>query len=179
MTQVSTPFQDGTLETAPDLIALSCKTPPPARYCQRPRWLPDLHTRQPVLLPCGRPRCSHQCRDVWAKRLAICLGRSFEDLPPTYELRVTVVGVISHRDLSSAICRFLRRLRYRLKALGSRFEYLVVNEWHDGHRHTHFLVRTSADLTRQTVRALWRMSLPQVRFTCHCAPVWDPGALDR
>jgi hypothetical protein len=90
---------------------------------------------------------------------------------------VTVFGVISDRDLSLAIGRFLRRLRYRLKKLGSGCDYLVMNEWSEGHRHTHLLLRVDAELTRELIRALWAKTLPGVPFTCHCAPVKDPGAI--
>jgi len=88
--------------------------------------------------------------------MAACLRRSFRERPPTHELRVTVLGMISDRALSLALQKFLRRMRYRLGRLGSDFEYFVVNEWSEGHRHVHVVVRAEADLTREHVRTLWQ-----------------------
>jgi hypothetical protein len=88
-----------------------------------------------------------------------------------------VVGLISNRDLSLAISRFLRRLRYRLKTLGSGFEYFAVNEWSEGHRHVHVLVRADADLAPQLIRAVWTKTLPGMPFTHHCAPVCNPAGM--
>jgi hypothetical protein len=99
------------------------------------------------------------------------LKRSFQELPPTHELRLTVLGIITDREVSKAISSYLRRLKYRLKRLGSGFEYFVMNEWSDGHRHTHLLVRTVVDLTSQIVGALWRKTLPNLHVTYHCGRV--------
>jgi hypothetical protein len=90
---------------------------------------------------------------------------------------VTVFGVISDRDLSLAIGRFLRRLKYRLKKPGSGCDYFVVNEWSEWHRHTHLLLRVDVELRREQIRALWAKTLPGVPFSCHCAPVNSPGAI--
>jgi hypothetical protein len=87
---------------------------------------------------------------------------------------LTVLGIISDRELSKAISRFLKRLRYRLSRLGSGFEYFAVNEWSDGHRLTHILVRTEADLTQPLVRALWKKTLPHLDVTSHCDRVRNP-----
>lgn len=158
-------------------IALTRKNLPPPRYCPRPRSRVDARTGAHMLTPCGRPRCSLECRDRWAKKLALCLRRSFEVLPPTHEVRVTVFGVISDRDLSLAIGRFMRRLRYWLRTRGSGSEYLIVNEWSEGHRHTHTLLRAEANLTPRTIRELWTKTLPGMPFTHHCAPVANPVGL--
>src|SRR5262249_13403056 len=120
-------------------------------------------------------RCSLECRDWWARKMALCLQRSFRDLPPTHEARVTVFGLISDRELSRAVGRFLRRLKYRLR--GSGWEYLLVNEWSDGHRHMHLLVRTGFDLIPAVIRELWAKTLPAVPFTHHCGPVRTPAAI--
>jgi hypothetical protein len=73
--------------------------------------------------------------------------------------------------------KFLRRVRYRLKRLGSGLEYFALHEWSEGHLHTHILVRTDADLTRETIRTLWAKTLPGVHFTCHCEPVISAVAI--
>ena len=162
---------------APDVIALTRKNLSPPRYCQRRRRKVDAATGKALLVPCGRPRCSLECRDRWARKMAACLRQSFRELPPTHEVRVTVLGLISDRDLSLAISNFLRRLRYRLKTLGSGFEYFAVNEWSEGHRHVHVLVRADADLTPQLIRALWTKTLAGMPFTHHCAPVRNPAGI--
>jgi hypothetical protein len=106
--------------------------------------------------------------------MAACLRRSFRELSPTHELRLTVLGIISDRELSLAISRFLRRLRYWLSCLGLGFEYFTVQEWSDGHRHTHILVRTEADLTPEVVGTLWQKTLPSMQVTKHCDRVRNP-----
>jgi hypothetical protein len=54
-----------------------------------------------------------------------------------------------------------------------------MNEWSEGHRHMHFLVRTSAYLTQQVVRELWKETLPAFPFTCHADLVRNPGGMAR
>jgi hypothetical protein len=105
------------------------------------------------------------------------LCRSFQELPPTHELRVTVHGVIDDRALSGAIGRFLSRLRYRIRKAGAEFEYFAVNEWSDGHRHTHFLVRSDFNVTSALIGELWAKTLPRLPFTHHCAAVRSPAAV--
>jgi hypothetical protein len=92
---------------------------------------------------------------------------------------VTVYGLISDRDLSLANSRFLRRLKYWLGKLGSTCEYFLINEWSDGHRHNHIVLRVTVPLTKKTIRALWEKTLACPNFTCHCAPVRNPGGLAR
>jgi hypothetical protein len=163
--------------SVPDVITLTRKSLSPSRYCQCPRRTLHARTGQPIRMPCGRPRCSHECRDRWARKLATCLRRSFRTLPPTHEVRLTVHAVISDRDLSLAISSVLRRLRYRLGTMGSGCEYLAMNEWSEGHRHTHILLRVNGVLTRQTIRAIWAKTLPGLPFTCHCDMVRNPVGL--
>jgi hypothetical protein len=90
---------------------------------------------------------------------------------------LTIFAVIGDQDLSQANGRFLSRLRYLLKKLGSGFAYFLINEWSEGHRHIHILVRVKADLTRHMIRELWAKTLPGVPFTYHCAPVRSPAAI--
>jgi hypothetical protein len=111
--------------------------------------------------------------------MAACLIRSFWELAPTHHVRLTAYGMISDRELTLAHGRFLSRLKYRLRALGSTIQYLLVNEWSDGQRHVHILVRTDFDLTSGIIRDLWAKSLPGVQFTHHCAPVRSPTAIAR
>jgi hypothetical protein len=92
---------------------------------------------------------------------------------------VTILAVIGDREFSLAISRFMRRLRYAIGKLRSGFEYLVMNEWSEGSRHIHILVRVLVDLTRETVRILWAKTLPGVPFTCHCAVVRSATAMAR
>jgi hypothetical protein len=87
--------------------------------------------------------------------------------------------LVGDRDFSQAITRFMRRLRYAIGKLRSGFEYLVMNEWSEGSRHIHILVRVLVDLTRETVRCLWAKTLPGHQFTCHCAMVRSPAAIAR
>jgi hypothetical protein len=92
-------------------------------------------------------------------------------------MRITAFGVISYRELSLAMTRFLRRLRYRLERLGSGLEYFALHEWSEGHQHTHILVRIDADVTREMIRPMWAKTLPGVYFTCHCEPVRSAVAI--
>jgi hypothetical protein len=74
---------------------------------------------------------------------------------------------ISDTELSKGMARFLRRLKYR------RHEYFAVNEWKNGQRHHHILVRTNRKLTSSMVRRLWAASCPSKEFTHYCQPVED------
>jgi hypothetical protein len=94
-------------------------------------------------------------------------------------VRVTVLAAIKDQELTAAIGRFLRKLRYRLKRAGFTCEHLLVHEWHDGQRHEHILIRTGGEVTRELVRELWQKALPGVRFTCHAAAVINPAGLAR
>jgi hypothetical protein len=125
------------------------------------------------LIPCGRPRCSLECRDVWARRMSAALRRSFRELPPTHFVRVTVLGPMKSRELNGAVGKFLRRLRWR------GCEYLAVNEWREGRRHHHVLVRSEGELTGAVVAELWQASSPGVRVTSYCRPVRSAEAVAR
>lgn len=109
--------------------------------------------------------------------MAAVLRRSFRELPPTHELRITVFGLIHDGELSACLTKFLRRLGYRMKRDGFEFRYFLVNEWTEGHRHFHLLVRTDGELTSPLVRELWAKSWPGLPFTHHCATVRDAVAV--
>jgi hypothetical protein len=85
--------------------------------------------------------------------------------------------MLSHRELSRAMTRFLRRLRHALARLGPGFEYFAMNEWSEGHQHTHIVVRAGGDATQQMIRSLWAKTLPGVQFTCHCDRVRSAVAM--
>ncbi len=167
----------GVRRTAPIVLSATRKIAPPFRYCPHLRWIVDAHTGEPIQVPCGRPRCSLECRDRWARKMAACLRQSFQELPPTHEVRVTVLAGISDGELSKAISRFLRRLCYRLRKPGLRCQYFAINEWSEGQRHVHILLRVDADVTRPLVREFWEKTLPRMRFTCHCERVRNPTGI--
>jgi hypothetical protein len=52
-----------------------------AARCVRPRPVRDWRTGNGRLIPCGRPRCSLECRDLWARRMSAALLRNFAVLP--------------------------------------------------------------------------------------------------
>ncbi len=138
-----------------------------AARCVRPRPVRDWKTGERRLIPCGRPRCSLECRDRWARRMSEALRRSFAVLPPTHFVRVTVLDPIRPRELTRCARGFLRRLRRRRRGC----EYLAVNEWREGQRHHHVLVRTEGELTSAVVAELWRASCRGARVTSYCKPV--------
>jgi hypothetical protein len=88
-------------------------------------------------------------------------------------IRIAVFALITDRDLSRAIGRFLGKLKCLFRELYG-FEYLVVNEWSEGHRHMHILVRTRAELTPRMIGELWEKTLPGLPFTHYCKPVRNP-----
>jgi hypothetical protein len=94
--------------------------------------------------------------------------RSFEELPPTHMIRLTSFAMVPDRELTKRVRRFLERLRYRVAC-----EYLVVNEWSDGHRHMHLLVRTAGTITPELVSNLWEkvMPGPMSAKSSYCRPV--------
>ena len=73
--------------------------------------------------------------------MSAALRRSFGALPPTHFVRVTALDLVSAGELTRCVGRFLRRLRWR------GCEYFALNEWQEGRRHHHALVRTEGDLT--------------------------------
>jgi hypothetical protein len=79
--------------------------------------------------------------------------------------------MLSDRELTRRLTLFLRRLRYRVQC-----EYLLVNEWNGGHRHTHLLVRAQGEVTAELVSELWTKVIPgppAIRSS-YCRPVEDP-----
>ena len=142
----------------------------PAR-CPTPRPLFDRRTGELMLIPCGRRKCSWECRDRWARKVGTVLIRSFAELPPTDEARITVLGDASYREVSTGLGKFLRRLKYRA------CEYLSLSEWKDRRRHMHIPLRTDRKLTPPDIRELWDKSLPNVRFSHHIGPVRCAAAL--
>jgi hypothetical protein len=102
------------------------------------------------------------------------LRLAFKDVPPTHELRLTIIGVVSIRRLSRALSAFLRRLKRCL-----RFAYFRVIEFHLGQPHAHLLVRTDGELTEGQVRVLWRGAVPGRCADAHCAPIRDTARIAR
>src|SRR6516165_10545524 len=145
----------------------------PSALCRRRRPVRDWHTGDIRLIPCGRPRCSWECRDRWARRMSAALRLSFQELPPTFFVRVRVMDPIEEKDLTAYVRRFLRRLRRR------KCEYFSVTEWHEGLRHHHILIRTDVDLSPAKVAELWQASCGDVRTTSYCRPVRSAEATAR
>ena len=138
------------------------------KQCQRPRPAMDWNTGRRRLIPCGRPRCSWECRNLWAKKMAAALRRSFESLPPTHFVRVTMLDPIKPRNLSLCLGKFLRRLRRR------DCEYFALNEWHEGRRHHHILVRTDGKLSSAVVACCGerRVGQPAYRVIAAKCKTW-------
>jgi hypothetical protein len=105
--------------------------------------------------------------------MSLALRRSFRALPPTHFVRVTVLEPIKAQDLTRCVGRFLRRLRRR------GCEYFAANEWREGRRHHHVLLRTDCNLTSAVVGALWRSSCPGARVTSYCQRVRNAEATAR
>ena len=72
---------------------------------------------------------------------------------------------IMPKELTRCVGRFLRRLRWR------GCEYFALNEWREGRRHHHILVRAGEELTKAVVKELWQASCPGARVTSYCKPV--------
>jgi hypothetical protein len=106
--------------------------------------------------------------------MSAALMRSFAVLPPTHFVRVTALDPMKPKELTRCVRRFLRRLRRRRGC-----EYLAVNEWCEGRRHHHVLVRTDGELTAGEVRELWRASCNGARVTSYCKPVGSAEASAR
>ena len=165
------------------VVTLTCKTSPPggvsdrgenSGVASRPAVVAGRCVRRRLVpgwgggwrwIPCGRPRCSWQCRNLWARRMSAALRRSVAVLPPTHFLTLAVLDPIGPKELTRCVGRVLRRLRYR------GCEYLCVSEWREGRRHHHVLVRIAGELTGVVVAGLWRASCPGVRARSYCRPV--------
>ena len=105
--------------------------------------------------------------------MSAALRLSFRVLAPTHFLRVRVLDPIRGKDLTACVGRFLRRLRRR------KCEYFSLNEWHEGLRHHHILVRTDADLSPAKVAELWQASCGNVRTSSYCRAVRSADAVAR
>jgi hypothetical protein len=86
---------------------------------------------------------------------------------------VTVLDAMKAQELTRCVGRFVRRLRRR------GCEYLAVNEWREGRRHHHVLVRSDRELMGAAVAELWHASCPGVRVTSYCRPVRSAEASAR
>jgi hypothetical protein len=84
--------------------------------------------------------------------------------------------MVPDKELTRRVTRFLERLRYRIP-----LEYLLVNEWREGHRHMHILVRADTHVTPDLVADLWSKVNPGPRSICtsYCRPVDDPIKIAR
>jgi hypothetical protein len=105
--------------------------------------------------------------------MSAALRRSFRALPPTHFVRVSVLEPMRAKELTGCVGRFLRRLRWR------GCEYFALNEWREGRRHHHVLVRTEGVLTSAVVADLWRASCGGARVTSYCKPVRSVEAAGR
>ena len=105
--------------------------------------------------------------------MSAALRLSFQLLAPTHFVRVRVLDPITGKALTACVGRFLRRLRKR------NYEYFSINEWHEGLRHHHILVRTDVDLSPAKVAELWQASCGDVRTTSYCRPVRSAEATAR
>ena len=105
--------------------------------------------------------------------MSAALRLSFQELPPTFFVRVRVMDPIEEKDLTAYVRRFLRRLRRR------KCEYFSVTEWHEGLRHHHILIRTDVDLSPAKVAELWQASCGNVRTSSYCRAVRSADATAR
>jgi hypothetical protein len=127
-------------------------------------------TKHPV---CGRPRCSQECRAIWARRRSRQLRGKWRHDPPTHHLRITVHAEVSDKALERALARFTR-------LLGRAAAWWVrVTEWSNGKRHWHWAVRALGGVTPAVVRDCWQRSLPDVALDCAVGRVRNPMALAR
>jgi hypothetical protein len=145
----------------------------PFCFCQRLR--PVAVAGRKKLVPCGRPRCSVECRQKWARKMSACVRRSALELAPTHEARVTATGYASDEELTAAHRRLFRKLKNK------GCEYLAVNEWGEScQRHLHIILRTDAGVTAEQIQVWWEDSLPTgAKGTSHCAPIHDVTAFVR
>lgn len=192
----SRPFEDGQVypdgekreslksqeeDSAPLVYTSFRETPRPLDRLYAPRYCTNRFFRgfspktgKPIYQACGRPRCSYECRDQWARKWGNVLERSFRALPPTHHLRITVQDLVGVKELTAAMSKFTRNLKYWLR---NDCEYFIMNEWRDRHRHHHLLVRTDHPLPRSLVRELWSKALPGKHFTHYCCPVRNPARM--
>jgi hypothetical protein len=105
--------------------------------------------------------------------MSAALRRSFAVLPPTHFLTLAVRDPMGAKELTGCVGRFLRRLRWR------GCEYLALNEWREGRRHHHVLVRAEGELKSALVAELWRASCGGARVRSYCEPVRGVEAAGR
>jgi hypothetical protein len=167
------PFADDTGEKIPranqsgQSVPLYCKHPRPLGY--------DPQTKKAIkFVPCGRAKCSRECRKRYGRMLAECLQRSFAVLPPTHHVRLTVQAILPDRELTKKLSDFLHKLRREIGSL----QYLLVNEWVRGRRHSHIVIRTPAALSTPIIRRVWSRVCP-IDANPHCGPVRCAAALAR
>jgi hypothetical protein len=86
-------------------------------------------------------------------------------------IRLTSFAMLTDRELTRRLTRFLGRLRYRVAC-----EYLLVNEWRGGQRHVHVLIRASGVIRPEVVSALWAKINPGPRSirSSYCRQVRNP-----
>jgi hypothetical protein len=91
-------------------------------------------------------------------------------------IRLTCFALLSDRELTKRLRRFLDRPRYRVEC-----EYLLVNEWRQGHRHVHILVRAEGAIKPELASELWAKVSPGPRSirSIYGRPVEDPIRLAR
>jgi hypothetical protein len=82
-------------------------------------------------------------------------------------IRITVQESITDKELTASMTKFLQRLKAKLGGA----EFFLVNEWSDGRRHHHVLIRTAGRLTRRLVRTLWKRCCRGRRFTYYCRKI--------
>jgi hypothetical protein len=142
----------------------------PDRWCSKcfELILPDGEIVEKV---CGSPKCSLECRDKWADRINAIFQQSFRTLPPTHTACVSATGLTS-AQLSAAHSKLYRRLRARAT------HYAGVQEWADGRRHLHLLLRDRW-LYHGLIQLLWLKSLPPgaVATAFYCEPIAHRTAL--
>jgi hypothetical protein len=108
--------------------------------------------------------------------MALCLIRSFRELPPTHFARITVFAMLPDRELTRLVSKFLRALKRQLRPHAC--EYAAVSEWTEG-RHFHLLIRTGADLPPALFGEVLRKALGDVPSTFYCRPVKSAAASAR
>lgn len=112
------------------------------------------------MVPCGRPKCSWECRGKWARKHAHCANRSFLHLPPTHHLVLHPPEEMSEAAFSKLIGQLLAKLK---RWLGVEVEYIRIFEWKSGRVHAHLWLRTTADIPAAVVSSLLP---PGVRVSC-------------
>lgn len=135
--------------------------------CRHPRPVPDGRTGKSKMKACGRPKCSRQCRDLWAWKHALCAARSFQVLPPSHFLVLRPKSSVPESAFATAISAAMRKLGRRR---GERLMYFRIFEWSRGRIHAHLLIRTHSPLAGQEVRSVFG-STRSSGYAVTCQPV--------